>query len=48
MKLEASNKPIIPIIVSELIIVYRSASSALDWLTRLESHVCVTFPNTFR
>jgi hypothetical protein len=32
MKLEAINKPTIPMIVIEFI-VYLSASSALDWLT---------------
>jgi hypothetical protein len=35
MKLVARNKPIIPIIVIELIMMYLSASSALDWLTEL-------------
>ena len=34
-------------IVIELIIVYLSASSALDWLTRLESHAYLTMSKTF-
>jgi len=34
-------------IVTELIIVYLSASSALDWLTELESHAYPTMSNTF-
>jgi hypothetical protein len=37
----------IPMIVIEFMI-YLSASSALDWLTELESHACLTQSSTFR
>jgi hypothetical protein len=46
MKLVARNKPIIPMIVIEFMF-YLSASSALDWLTRLESHAHPTKSGTF-
>jgi hypothetical protein len=35
-------------ITIELIIVFLSASSALDWLTNLESHAYPTKSRTFR